>query len=73
MQDRDLYARILGLSDPWRVVDVHLDTRGGEVRVKVEAKTDAQFVCPECGKPCPRYDARERSWRHLDTCSSRRS
>jgi transposase len=68
MQDRDLYARILGLTDPWRVVDVQLDARGGEIRVKVEAKTDAQFACPECRKPSPGYDTRERSWRHLDTC-----
>lgn len=68
MQDRDLYARILGLTDPWRVVDVQLDTRGGEVRVKVEATASTQFACPECGKPCPRHDKRERSWRHLDTC-----
>ena len=68
MQDRDLYARILGLTDPWRVVDVQLDVRGGEVRVKVEAKADAQFACPECGKQSAGYDTRERSWRHLDTC-----
>jgi len=68
VQDRDLYARILGLTDPWRVVDVQLDMGGGEVRVKVEAMADAQFACPECGKMCPRHDKRERSWRHLDTC-----
>ena len=68
MQDRDLYARILGLTDPWRVVDVQLDSGGGEIRVKVEPRADAQFACPECGKRCAGYDARERSWRHLDTC-----
>ena len=68
MQDRDLYARILGLTDPWRVVDVQLDMPGGEVRVRVEAKANAQLTCPECRKPCPRHDKRERSWRHLDTC-----
>jgi transposase len=68
MQDRDLYARILGLTDPWRVVDVKLDVGGGEVRVRVEAKADAQFGCPECGNPSAGYDTRERSWRHLDTC-----
>jgi hypothetical protein len=41
MQDRELYARILGLSDPWRVVDVQLDMSGGEVVVKVEPRTRA--------------------------------
>jgi transposase len=68
MQDRDLYARILGLTHPWHVVDVQLDTGGGEIRVKVEAKANAQFACPECGKQSAGYDTRERSWRHLDTC-----
>lgn len=68
MQDRDLYARILGLVDPWEVRDVKLDLKSGEVRVRVGAKLHASLVCPECGKPCPGYDTRERSWRHLDTC-----
>lgn len=68
MQDRDLYARILGLVDPWQVHDVQLDVKGGEVRVTVGAKATAQWQCPECGKACPGYDARQRSWRHLDTC-----
>ncbi|MEZ4227500.1 MAG: ISL3 family transposase [Polyangiaceae bacterium] len=68
MQDRDLYARILGLVDPWEVRDVKLDVAGGEVRVTVAAKPGVQMPCPECGKACPGYDVRERSWRHLDTC-----
>ncbi len=68
MQDRDLYARILGLVDPWEVRDVRLDVKGGEVRVMVAPKLTASFGCPECGKSCPGYDSRERSWRHLDTC-----
>ena len=68
VQDRDLYARILGLVDPWEVRDVKLDTKSGEVRVTVASKIHATLACPECGKPCPGYDTRQRSWRHLDTC-----
>ncbi len=68
MQDRDLYARILGLVDPWQVCDVQLDLAGEEVRVTVAAKSTATLGCPECGKACPGYDTRQRSWRHLDTC-----
>lgn len=68
MQDRDLYARILGLVDPWQVRDVQLDLKGEEVRVMVAAKTTATFTCPECNKACSGYDTRPRSWRHLDTC-----
>lgn len=71
MQDRDLYARILGLVEPWEVRDVKLDVKGGEVRVMVAAKRSATFACPDCGKTCPGYDTRQRSWRHLDTCQFR--
>lgn len=71
MHDRDLYARILGLVDPWEVRDVKLDLKAGEVRVLVAAKLHASLQCPECKKPCPGYDSRQRSWRHLDTCQFR--
>jgi transposase len=27
--------------------------------------------CPTCGREAPGYDARERRWRHLDTCQYR--
>lgn len=68
MQDRDLYARILGLVVPWEVRDVQLDVGAATVRVMVAAQTDAALACPECGKCCPGYDSRVREWRHLDTC-----
>ena len=68
MQDRDLYARILGLVDPWQVRDVLLDLKSEEVRVTVAAKSTASLACPECKQVCPGYDTRQRSWRHLDTC-----
>lgn len=68
MRDRDLYARILGVTDPWQVVDVELDVAAGEVRVRVETKAAAPLTCPQCGQPAGRYDCKERTWRHLDTC-----
>jgi transposase len=68
MQDRELYARILGLVAPWQVKDVRLDLKVGEVCVDVAPNPTARLECPECGKTCPRYDTRSRRWRHLDTC-----
>ena len=68
MRDRDLYARILGLSAPWKVVDVELNDTLQVVSVHVEAAGKSAQACPECSKICPRHDARERLWRHLDTC-----
>ena len=68
MHDRDLYAQILGIRSPWAVTDVQLDLRGNEVRVQVVADATTNFCCPDCGVAAPRYDTRERRWRHLDTC-----
>ncbi len=67
MQDRELYQQILGIEKPWRVVGVELDVEDGEVRVHV-GYLESKPPCPECGRPCSRYDKRTRRWRHLDTC-----
>jgi transposase len=66
MRDRDIYAQILGITAPWHVSDVRLDVPAGKVEVVVEHR--GQACCPQCGKACPGYDARQRRWRHLDTC-----
>ncbi|HET6611188.1 MAG TPA: ISL3 family transposase [Kofleriaceae bacterium] len=70
MRDRDLYAKILGIEAPWKVVDVELSLKGGDVTVRVEHE-GKKLRCPECGAESGRYDARERRWRHLDTCQYR--
>jgi len=67
MRDRELYEKILGIEKPWKVVGVDLDVDEGEVRVHV-AYLESKLPCPMCGRPCGRYDARPRRWRHLDTC-----
>jgi len=68
MRDVDLYARILGLSVPWKVTEVHLDRPAGQLVVKVALMADAVLACPHCGHASPGYDHRVRRWRHLDTC-----
>ncbi|MEQ1893640.1 MAG: ISL3 family transposase [Planctomycetota bacterium] len=68
MRDKELYAAILGIRSPWQVQSVQLDLKGEEVHVLIEAEPGTRFTCPQCGKVCPGYDARRRSWRHLDTC-----
>lgn len=67
MRDCDLYARILGISHPWAVVDVKLDEKNKSVEVFLRSEEDRP-PCPECGAGSPKYDSRERRWRHLDTC-----
>jgi len=65
VRDRDLYARILGVEAPWRVVDVKLDENQVEVVVEHSGKG---LRCPTCGAKATKHDVRRRSWRHLDTC-----
>jgi transposase len=72
LQDRELYAQILGIHEPWRVVSVELKLEEGEVHVHLNHPPDKEWPCPECGKPCSVYDHQpERQWRHLDTCQYR--
>lgn len=68
MRDKDLYSQILGIKPPWLVEEVNLDMVGGKVEIAIMLQADAVLTCPHCGKASPRYDKRERRWRHLDTC-----
>jgi transposase len=69
MQDRQLYAEILGIQAPWFVDRVELKLCDGEVHVYLEHHEVEQWPCPECREACRQYDHQpERQWRHLDTC-----
>jgi len=59
------------LAPPWRVREVEFALDQGEVRIFVEVESRAKLCCPSCDRECPGYDARERSWRHLDTMQYR--
>src|SRR5689334_11674791 len=68
MDDRTLYATILGIAAPWGVTRVELDDKAKAVHVWLEEQSGASFVCPECQTVSSLYDHVDRSWRHLDTC-----
>jgi len=67
VNDKKLYERILGITSPWHVAEVELKLENGQVLIAVEGSVESER-CPECGLRCPRYDSKERRWRHLDTC-----
>jgi transposase len=67
MDDRALYATILGIAAPWDVVCVELDDAVKAVHVWLEERAGTAFACPECQTVSPLHDHVERSWRHLDT------
>jgi transposase len=68
MNDKDLYAQILGISSPWSVESVKLSLESNSVTVALEFDQSYTFTCPECSAECPRHDKKPRRWRHLDTC-----
>lgn len=68
MDDRTLYAAILGIGRPWDVVRVELDDAAKAVHVWLAEDPGTTLTCPECQTLSPLHDHVERSWRHLDTC-----
>jgi transposase len=72
MNDKEqLYATILGIQAPWHVAQVDVSPGREEVTVTLAVRPEARQACPRCGRACPGYDTRRRSWRHLDTCQFR--
>lgn len=62
------YEQMLGLTDPWSVSSIDLDTEGLRLTIKISTQRGVKLPCPTCRKLCPKEDHREeRSWRHLDT------
>ena len=69
MHDVELYQQIFGLSSPWKVEQVELDTAGQRVEVVVSHGEGMKWKCPHCERELAVYDhSEERTWRHLDTC-----
>jgi transposase len=71
MNDKNLYEKILGLTAPWYVTDVHLDLSSHTVTISVDHAINTTFCCPECKQQGPIHDHRVKRWRHLPTCHLR--
>lgn len=68
MNDKELYQKILGLPNPWRVTDVRLDTKANRIEIAIEYPAEEAVHCSICGERTPIHDHQKRKWRHLDTC-----
>ena len=53
MRDRELYAAILGLEEPWTVERVELSMEAQRVDVWIGRQARATMRCPQCGTDCP--------------------
>ena len=68
MQDTKLFETILGITSPWHISRVELQTHERRVDLWLEHEP-TRWPCPECGTELAGFDhADERTWRHLDTC-----
>ncbi|CAO0823454.1 hypothetical protein DFAR_3710012 [Desulfarculales bacterium] len=54
----------LGLQPLWRLVGQRVDTdkQSHEVFLKVAADQEAEYPCPECGRPCKAHGFHEFTW-----------
>jgi len=61
------YEQMLGLSTPWTVSEIDLDTENLRLTIEISAPQGVGLPCPVCGKICNKEDHREKcKWRHLD-------
>lgn len=68
MDELSLYEQILAITPPWTVENIKLGENDKTVHVYVDYDRESLLKCPLCDSACSRYDTRERTWRHLDTC-----
>ena len=72
MEDRQLYAMLLGIEFPWRITKVQVEMVLERVDVWVEEAAGARFACAVCKQDASVYDhTTEQVWRHMDTCQCR--
>jgi transposase len=68
LQDTKLFETILGITAPWHVARVALQTEAKRVDLALE-HDPTRWPCPDCGVELATFDhAETRTWRHLDTC-----
>ena len=77
MDNQQLFTAALGLSDPWKVVDLVFSPgnqeRRGSLTIQLDFEAGSRFADPthdpeQGGEPalCPVHDTVEKRWRHLD-------
>jgi transposase len=68
LQDTKLFETILGITSPWHISRVELQTDERRVDLWLEHEA-TRWPCPECETELAGFDhAEARTWRHLDTC-----
>jgi transposase len=64
---RVLFARSLGVIEPWAIRDVTLNEQERRLDITLDYPRGTKFPCPVCAAPdCGVYDTEEFTWRHLN-------
>lgn len=70
MNDKQVFTELLGLTRPWHISQVEINSKQNRVDIWIEHESGIRFACPDCGKHYSVYDhAPEREFRHLNTCA----
>jgi len=65
MDLESLFAKALGILDPWDIKGVHFDSDQKKLEIRVDFKRGAVFKDTD-GKTYKAYDTVEKTWRHLN-------
>ena len=67
MDELTLFTLALGLTKPWKVVDIKFSKESGRLDLRIDCTRGTTFPCPSCkeGK-CQVHDTKDRRWRHLN-------
>jgi hypothetical protein len=68
VKSTDFYRQILGISFPWKIVNVELDMEAKRVVITAEVDRTTKWGHPETKRAASLHKWAERTWRHLDTC-----
>jgi hypothetical protein len=49
MNDYSFYSAILGLSSKWRILNVTVDERSGDIELHIRSRKGSKFPCSACG------------------------
>lgn len=67
MDELTLFTLALGLSKPWRVVEIHFSKEAQRLDLRIDFSKGARFSCPVCEESgCEVHDTKDRTWRHLN-------
>ena len=66
MKETKLFELALGMSKPWKVVNVEFDGEKKRLDIYLDFSKGSRFSCSDCGEPCSVYDTEQKEWRHLN-------